>query len=412
MNGTTPKILFVDDDPNVLKSLQKVTQDEDWSCHFLTSSREALGVLQSETIDLVVSDVMMPDMDGVQLATEIHNLYPGVVRIFLTGYASQEYVVKALVEGAAQQIIPKPWNDQELKEIIRSALRQCTQQKKHSLEFQNLINSAPLLPALPESYSNVRSCIVGEEVNIEKMADFISQDTSISTALLHWANSALFGQRFQVDTIKKSIIVLGTDIVENLILSESVSRTLAAKNPRIIGFDIGQFKKHAMATAVISRLLIKSLHCTDIARHDRAFVAGLLHDMGKLAAASFFPDRFEKAIARASRKKCPLSEAEISIYGTQHEEIGSFLAEWWSLPPFIVNAAHWHHQPQATPIEQDVIAATYAANLLSYEFGYGSNGDTCPREIADEYRNKFYLTEEAIEILRAETVKTLQALAH
>ncbi|MCW8893114.1 MAG: HDOD domain-containing protein, partial [Deltaproteobacteria bacterium] len=321
-------------------------------------------------------------------------------------------IVKALVEGYTQQIIPKPWIDQELKEIIRSALRQCTQQKKHSLEFQTLINSIPLLPTLPESYSNVRSCIVDDEVDIEKMANYISQDVAIASALLHWANSALFGQRFQVDTIKKAIVVLGTDIVENLVLSEAVNRTLAEQIPVVEGFDFAKFKKHSMATAVISRLLIKSLHLTDFVRHDRAFVAGLLHDMGKLAAVSFFPEQFATAIENAKKRRCPLPEAEIAVYGTQHAEIGAFLAEWWALPPFIVNAICWHHQPQSTPVEEDVIAAAHVANLLSYQFHYGSNGDTTVRGIADEYRIKFYLTEEAIEILKTETDKTFSDLVN
>ena len=252
---------------------------------------------------------------------------------------------------------------------------------------------------------------MGDDVDIEKMADYISQDVAITSALLHWANSALFGQRFQVDTIKKAIIILGTDIVENLILSESVNRTIAGKLPNIKGFDFGKFKKHSMATAVLSRLLIKSLFPTDFVQHDRAFIAGLLHDMGKLAAASFFPVQFEKAIELAIKRRCPLTEAEIEVYGTQHAELGSFLAEWWALPPFIVHAICWHHQPHSTPVHQDVIAAAYVANLLSYQFHYGSNGDTYLRGIPDEYREKFYLNEEANEILRAETEQTVQALA-
>ncbi len=411
MTHARPAILFVDHEQDTLQRLRQLLQGEAWECHFVSSAAEAMKYLQKHRVDMVVSDTQTADMDGHQLFAEIHKLYPGIVRIYLSSYANQDNVIKALAEGYCQQIIPKPWIDQELKEILRSAIRQSHQQKKHSLAFQALINSIPLLPALPESYSNVRACIVGDEVNIEKMADYISQDVAISSILLHWANSALFGQRFQVDTIKKAIIVLGTDIVENLILSESVNRTIAAKLPEIKGFDFGQFKKHSMATAVLSRLLIKSLHPTDFVHHDRAFVAGLLHDLGKLAAASFFPMQFETAIEFAKNRKLPLTEAEMATYGTQHAELGGFLAEWWALPPFIVNAICWHHQPHLTSIDQDVVAAAHVANLLSYQFHYGSNGDTCLRGIADNYREKFYLSEEANEILRAKTDQTISALA-
>jgi HD-like signal output (HDOD) protein len=410
MDNTTPKILFVAYEQYILKSLQQLLQDENWDCHFVSSTREALNFLQTEPVDLVVSDVMMPDMDGIQLVSEIRKLYPSIIRMLLTSYAKQKNIIEALAKGYTQQIIPKPWFDQELKEIIRSALRQSVQQKKQSPEFQILINSIQLLPSLPESYSNVRSCIVGDEIDIEKMADYISQDVAISSALLRWANSALFGQRFQVNTIKKAIIVLGTDIVKNLVLSESINQTIARKVPAVKGFDSAKFEKHSMATAIIARLLIKSLHCTDLNRHDRAFIAGLLHDMGKLVAASFFSDQFAKAIALAKKRKCPLIEAEMETYGTQHAELGGFLAKWWALPPFIVNTICWHHQPQSTPVDQDNIFAAHVANLLSYQFHYGSNGDTLPREIAEEYQDKFYLTEETIEILQAETEKTIRAV--
>ncbi len=410
MHETTPNILFIDEEQQILNSLQQLLQSENWACHFATSSSQALDFLQSHPVDLVVSEAKTTITDGIQLMTEIRSRYPAVIRIFLTGVATQDDIVNALAEGQVQQIIPKPWIDQELKEIIRSAIRQSNQQKKHSPEFQVLINSIPLLPSLPESYANVRSCIIGDEVDIEKMADYISQDVAIASALLHWANSALFAQRFQVDTIKKAIIVLGTDIVENLILSESVNRTIAGKLPEIKGFDFVKFKKHSMATAVLARLLIKSLLPTDFAQHDRAFIAGLLHDMGKLAAANFFPSQFEKAIELAKKTRRPLLEAEIENYGSQHAELGSFLAEWWALPPFITQAVCWHHQPDSTPIHQDVIAATYVANLLSYQFYYGSNGDTHLRGIADKYREKFYLNEEANEILQAKTDDTIKAL--
>lgn len=407
---STPKILFVDDEINVLKSLERLMLDEEWHCHFINSAAQALDFLKTESVDLIVSDVMMPEMDGIQLFSEVRKRYPEIVRLFLTGYAKQDNVVKALTEGYTQQIISKPWIDQELREIIRSALRQKNLQKKQSPEFQKLINSTSLLPTLPESYAKVRSCISDNEVDIEKMADYISQDVAISSALLHWANSALFGQRFQVDTIKKAIIVLGTDIVENLVLSESVNRAIAGKIPVVKGFDFTRFKKHSMATAVIARLLIKTVHSSDVVKHDRAFVAGLLHDMGKLAAASFFPKQFERAIEIANKRGWSLTEAEMGVYKTQHAEIGAFLAEWWALPAFIVNAICWHHQPRSTPVEQDVIAAAHVANLLSYQFNYGSNGDTIAREIDDSYRSKFFLTEESLEILKAGADKTISSL--
>lgn len=412
MSAEIAKILFVIDEPGTLLAIQQLLQNDNWECRFADNGGAALEILSKDSYELVIADQSLSQTGGSELLQTIRQLHPQTVRLLLTEQTQPDNNVECLATGCAQQILPHPWIDQEFKEIIRSALRQSALQKEYSPEFQTLINSIPLLPTLPESYSRVRSCIVGDEVDIEKMATIINQDVSISTILLHWANSALFGQRFQVDTVKKAIIVLGTDIVQNLILSEAINRTVAANIPVIKGFDLQLFKKHSMATAVIARLLIKSLYSNDKDRQDRAFIAGLLHDMGILAAASFFPRQFEHAIEAAHARPCSLIEAEHQSYATSHAEIGAFLAEWWSLPPLLVNAIAWHHQPRSTPVDEEIVVATFLANRLSCQFSYSGGFETVPQEMPKDYRNLFFLDEEAIEILQNECDKTVLTLLH
>lgn len=412
MSAEIAKILFVIDEPGTLLAIQQLLQNDNWECRFADNGGAALEILSKDSYELVIADQSLSQTGGSELLQTIRQLHPQTVRLLLTEQTQPDNNVECLATGCAQQILPHPWIDQEFKEIIRSALRQSALQKEYSPEFQTLINSIPLLPTLPESYSRVRSCIVGDEVDIEKMATIINQDVSISTILLHWANSALFGQRFQVDTVKKAIIVLGTDIVQNLILSEAINRTVAANIPVIKGFDLQLFKKHSMATAVIARLLLKALYSTDKNRQDRAFIAGLLHDMGILAAASFFPRQFEHSIEAAQNRPCSLVEAERQCYATSHAEIGAFLAEWWSLPPLLVNAIAWHHQPRSTPVDEEIVVATFLANRLSCQFSYSGGFETVPQEIPQDYRNLFFLDEEAIEILQNECDKTVLTLLH
>ncbi len=410
MTNPLPRILFVDDDPGIITALQSLVEDEAWDCSFAQSVNQALGIMQEHRFDLVLSDVDMPGRNGFALLNEVKNLYPWTVRIFLTSQARQEAVIQALTDGCAQQIIPKPWFDQELKEIIRSALRQSLQQRKHSPEFQQLINSIPLLPVLPERYSNIRSCIV-EGAAIDRLANIISQDVGISSNLMRWANSALFGQRFQVDTLKKAIVILGTDVVESLILSEAISRTIIEHAPKAEDFNPQEFQKHSNATAIVARLLIKTVFSQETEKQDRAFIAGLLHDIGKLAAACYFSQKFSAAVKQAEREQASLASAEMKVFGTTHAELGGFLAEWWALPPFIVNAVQWHHAPNSSPIERDVIDAVHVANLLSYQFESGEVCGTRPAEAFKQSWDKFYLSDEGVEILRVETGQLLQAMS-
>ncbi len=399
----TPKILFIDEDPATLTALQTLLQNEVWECCFISSADKALQHLVDHPVDLVVSAAVMKEMDGVNLLSEIREHHPTTIRLFLTGHPRHTSVLQALAQGYTQQIIPKPWIDLELKEILRSALRQAQYQRRYGLDLQKLINTIPLLPSLPETYSQVRACISDDDIDIEGMAEAISQDVSLSTTLLHWGNSALFGQRFLVDTIKKAIIVLGTDIVENLVLSESVYRAVKSDINKIPGFDIGRFKKHSVASATISRLLIKLTYSSNVGMQDRAFIAGLLHDMGKLVLANYLPEKFQQAIELANSNKLPLIEAERSIFATDHAEIGAMLAQWWSLPPFLVEAIRSHHHLRATPIEPEVSAAAYAGNILACQFNFSTRLETCELDLHESCYERFHLNDEVIELLKHKT---------
>ncbi len=410
MNDTRAKILFVNEEQHVLKSLQQLLSNEQWDCVFVKTATEGLNYLNLNNIDIVVSDINLTEVSCLEFINDVHHKHPSVVRICLTNTPKAEKTLQSLACGKIQQIIPNPWNDQEFKDIIRSALRQIKQQKNHSIEFQKLINSVPLLPMLPKSYANIRACKTNDEIDITKMVTVISQDAAMSAILLHWANSALFGQRFHVDSIKKAIIVLGTDIVETLILSESINSAINVKLPEIKGFCFTDFKRHSMATAIISRLLVKSLLPTDFIQHDRAFIAGLLHDIGKLVAANFFSSQFEQSIALTQQDDINLIDAERKIFKTDHTELGGYIAEWWGLPPFIVNAIRWAHQPHLTPIDHDIIAATHVASQLSIIFDYGCKNNKCLPGITTEYHEKFCLNEEANEILQEETRQIILTL--
>jgi HD-like signal output (HDOD) protein/CheY-like chemotaxis protein len=411
MYDSTPQILLVSNDSETINSLQDLFHGEQWQCNFVNTVIEAEEMLHNTTIDLALTCSDIPLNGGFDLLTKIKQQSPDTIRLFLTSFVDSADTINALSQGIAQQIISNPWIDQELKEIIRSALRQRKQQKKYSSDFQCLVNNIPLLPPIPESYANILTCVSEENINIEKMSDYISQDVAISAILLRWANSALFGQRFMVDTVKRAIIVLGTQIVETLVLSESLNRSIIQHIPQIKGFNLESFKKHTMATAVLTRLLVKSTWPNDTELQDRAFVAGLLHDCGKLILGYYMSDKFEASIMQSKLARIPLLDAEQSIYQSNHSEIGAFLTEWWALPSFIVNVNLWHHTPDRAPNDRDIVTAAHVANLLSYQLNYGSSEEMINRDIAPEYIDKFVLNEEAIEILKTKTDSIIQALS-
>jgi two-component system, NtrC family, sensor kinase len=117
------RILFVDDEPNVLRAIERLFLDEEYEVLTAPSGDEGLRVLESASpVPVVVSDYRMPGMNGVSFLREVCRRWPGTVRIVLSGFADTAAVVAAINEGQIFRFVPKPWDDHELKEAVASAL--------------------------------------------------------------------------------------------------------------------------------------------------------------------------------------------------------------------------------------------------------------------------------------------------
>ncbi len=128
-------LLLVDDEENILRSLQRVLRREPWELTTATSGEEALAAMAEQEFDLVISDARMPGMDGPTLLAEVHQKYPGCIRILLTGYADITSTIKAINDGQIYRYISKPWDDDELRLIIRQAVAfQHSERRRLALE--------------------------------------------------------------------------------------------------------------------------------------------------------------------------------------------------------------------------------------------------------------------------------------
>jgi len=131
----TAKLLLVDDEKNILRSLKRVLRHEPWDLTTVNSGEEALAAMAEQKFDLVISDARMPGMDGPTLLAEIRRKYPWCVRILLTGYADITSTISAINDGQIYRYISKPWDDDELRLIIRQALAfQHSERRRLALE--------------------------------------------------------------------------------------------------------------------------------------------------------------------------------------------------------------------------------------------------------------------------------------
>tara|TARA_R110000851_G_C13101778_1_gene568610 strand:- start:10452 stop:12695 length:2244 start_codon:yes stop_codon:yes gene_type:complete len=133
------QLLLVDDEPGVLAALRRVFQRQNYQLHFARNGIEALKILEQHEIQLVISDFLMPEMNGSELLARVRERWPDTIRIMLTGHANTEAVMGSIKEGAVYRFILKPWNDDDLRLTIALALEQhALQQRNRALEQHNL----------------------------------------------------------------------------------------------------------------------------------------------------------------------------------------------------------------------------------------------------------------------------------
>ncbi len=219
------------------------------------------------------------------------------------------------------------------------------------------------LPSLPAVAVRVLDLIRQENVAVTEIAETIAQDPVLSAKILKVVNSPLFGMPNNISSLPQAMVVLGLRTLKVMVLSFSVVGELA--NLRDKSFDHELFWRRSVTTAVSSSLLAKSC---DPRIQDEAFVAGLLADLGILAASQCARSEYQPVLKRYHEGSCPLQEVEGQQLGVTHAEMSAGLLESWKLPDRLVLAARHHHDDDIPAIDEDGHCLTrlvWAAALIS-----------------------------------------------
>lgn len=400
-------LLFVDDEKNILSAIRRALRREPYNLLFASNGAEGLEVLEEHRVDLVVSDILMPVMNGMKFLQEVQSRYPETSRIILTGYADRDFVQEALSKEYAHEVMAKPWEEGRLKKIIANALAQSETQESEGPWLRSIINSVSGLPTLPNTYLEIREILEETDVSVDRLSDTIGRSPSISTRLLRWANSSIFGQKTEVDTVHRAILVLGLDMVGGLALSQSVMDSLACEEPELVLFNRSQFWVHANACGATTKLMVERI-VDDRRVVANGMTAGLLHDLGKLVADLYLREPFQLALAKAVEEERTLYEVEEDLIGATHAEIGHYLSEWWNLPAYLSDVIRWHHEPEGADENIDLVYGVHVANFLVQGFEIGRSGNATLPELNGDAFDRFDIDEEQLDGLK-ETVETALA---
>ncbi len=352
-----PRILFVDDDAHIVQGLKRMLfpQKRDWDVQYCESGDEALDIMSQGKVDIVVSDMIMPVMDGSRLLNIVKNKYPFTIRIILSGHSDEEKSMNSV--NSAHQFISKPCNSDELREKIGKAIK--LSDKLQNKDLIELINGIESLPSLPEIYHQLNDEISKDEISIRKISDIISNDPPMTLKILKIVNSSFFGIPTEIRNPYQAINLLGINTLKSLILQIGIFEEFQDKRYK----DLYEFLwKHSFSVANLAKKIYVN-ETNHKSKGEDAFVAGLLHDIGKLLLLKFdeYYDIFCENIANNKN----LLELEKKHFNLTHSDIGAYLLGIWNIPDKIQNIVHDHHNLGEINFEKNrMMSSVIIANII------------------------------------------------
>jgi len=197
------------------------------------------------------------------------------------------------------------------------------------------------LPPLPEIVADLLGSMGQENIDIDTLSEKLSHDQALVATTLRLANSSFYGMPRRVTSIREAFAILGLKSVRTLITAAAVTHGFIANHHT--ADEIEKNWRHSIAVAVCAKALARQLHLDQ----EQAFTAGLLHDIGKLVLAIYFPLQYQATLAHRSTQDCTSFQAERAVLGIDHAMVGLALAGHWKFPLEMQLAIGNHHAPEA-----------------------------------------------------------------
>jgi putative nucleotidyltransferase with HDIG domain len=383
------RIIFVDDEPFVLQGLQRTLRGmrDEWDMEFVESGSKALSAMSERRFDIIVSDMRMPEMNGAQLLNEVMKHYPRTVRLILSGNADKDLIMRCV--GSTHQFLAKPCDLEALKLTVRrvSELESALQNDA----IRTIVARLTKVPSLPSLYFDIVEKLQEPNVMIDEIGALISRDVGMTANILKLVNSAYFGMARRISDTTEATRYLGVETIKTLVLSiEAFSQF---ENSDLGGLSLKTVWDHSIRTAALAKSIAASVS-NDRKLAEEAFVAGLLHDIGKIILGANQSKTYPTALSMAQSQRIPLWEAERLVFCVDHADVGGYLLGLWGLPIPVVEAAALHHAPcRATKQPFSPLTAVHLANAIGSDALFASI--TCDSSKADsEYIEKLGLSSE------------------
>jgi HD-like signal output (HDOD) protein len=264
-------------------------------------------------------------------------------------------------------------------------------------KLESIMSNIDQLPPLPEVATKVINMVNNPDVSFKQVALEISKNQAMTTNILKLCNSAFFSKGKEITSIDRAIVTLGLKEVKDIVLLVAAKPVL--EKP-VIGYDLGQGDLwiQGLSVATMSRDIALNKKRKDIA--DVVFTGGIIHNVGKVVIALYVQQGFMDILNLVQEKGITFHEAEKSVLGFNHQEVGEKILEKWNFPPVLRSIVRFYQDPELAPVEhQFEVSIVHVANAICLMGGVGIGNDGLYHEIKDQAIKKAGLTQNDLESL-------------
>ena len=262
------------------------------------------------------------------------------------------------------------------------------------------------LPTLSQVTVRLRQLLSDRKSGAAEFEQVIRPDPALTANLLRIANSAYFGVRSRVESVRQAVTLLGVKRVYEIASAAALAPAVPRRLP---GYEIDAagFWLHCVGVAVLSERLARELK---LAMPDLTFTAGLLHDVGKLVVGTFVGGASDEILARVRGGRA-FASAEREVLGTDHCEVAAALADAWKLPPTVGAVVRWHHAPPREGPDSLIIGLVHAADGLAHVMGLGTDAGELARTMDAGAAERLGIRARRLEHVASESLDEIREMA-
>lgn len=354
------RILVIDPDPLACTAFKNALKPKEasWTLTLATSTKDALEQVTKSPPDIIVTSSKANSGNGLALLSQLVDEAPLAHPFIKADESEKPSMAKALEGGCG--FLRSDLSEGDILAAFKLCLSQNSWQS--SPMVAQVLEHCSELQSLPESYLQIARAIRSSNSTISDIAEHVSLDLALSAKVLETVNSPFYGFGNSVNDVSQAINLIGLSSLESIVLAVKVFDYIHQSTSHCA--LVSELWNHSIDVAAAARRI--ALHHTeDPQAAERAYSAGLLHDIGKLILLETIPEQFLAAQRNAHENSISTWRSELSSFGCDHAEVGAKLLHTWKIPGEICQAVAMHHRPaNACETHFSVLTAVHAANTI------------------------------------------------